>query len=274
MTRILIALFTVTLFFACENTEKPPVTEEASEEEMVMVADSIIYEIKTAEDQYCIHNSTTKDTLCAEADAKYIVLQRGFNDAATQKIQTSLKGMIGEDSLSIEEILAQSNREIDEFKEEESDYWPMGYAYSVSQKTELNTPELLTGASFLYSYMGGAHGSYYTDNFNFNAQTGERIAWQSLFTDTLQVYGVAQKSLATMERLDGEDIHEYFSFPDDKFYLTDNYILSEDKLTFFYSIYEIASYADREIEIALPYTEIKDLLKKGTALDFYLENKR
>lgn len=274
MKKTLLASFLITLLFACDNKEKPDTNNTNPDTEIAMVSDSIIYKIKTVKDEYCITNSVTKDTLCSESDASYLVLQRGFNDAATQKMQTELMQMISGDSLSIAEGMISFNHEIDEYKGDETDFWPMGYASSDSQKTELNTPELFTGSSFSYSYTGGAHGNYYTENFNFNAQTGERMPWQSLFTDTLQVYAAAQKSLAKIERLGGEDIFEYFWFPEDKFYLTNNYLLSADSMTFVYGIYEIASYADGEIEISLKYEDIKGMLKEGTALQFYLENKR
>ena len=261
----LLFLFPFLLCLSCKNTNK---TVENTEQTEQMLSDSTVYGLSNLTEEYCI--TLAQDTLCAEAKAEFLTLEKGMNAAATEKMQMHLKNMVSGDSMTVAEMLQDFVREIDEFKGNEPGYLPPGYAMEVKQKTRINNQILLNGEQGYYQYSGGAHGIYFTEYFNFDAQTGKLLAWQNLFSDTLRVYALAQKELMSQYD-DGAKMSEYYSFPNDKFYLPENFLLHTDSIEFLYGVYEITSYAQGEQVIKLPYSALAADLKTDTTLDKFLK---
>ncbi len=54
---------------------------------------------------------------------------------------------------------------------------------------------------------------------------------------------------------------EAYWFPENKFYLTDNFSIQQDGLHFFYNNYEITSYARGPTDLVIPWAKINHLLK-------------
>ncbi|NJO02353.1 MAG: DUF3298 domain-containing protein [Bacteroidia bacterium] len=98
---------------------------------------------------------------------------------------------------------------------------------------------------------------------------------QLLKLDDLLVPGYQEKLLPLVEqklrqnyniRAD-QSLSEFgFSFPEAKFYLSDNFYLKPEGLGFFYNVYEIAPYAVGFQDIFIPYEEIQSLIKKNGLL--------
>ncbi|KQC13877.1 MAG: hypothetical protein APR63_07050 [Desulfuromonas sp. SDB] len=125
------------------------------------------------------------------------------------------------------------------------------------------------GCNF-YSFTGGAHPNGWTDYYNFDIQTGEVIDLQYLFS-----YRETKKLQTTGENLfrdmygirPDENFSDYdFWFPDDEFYLTENFFIDDQGLTFYYNSYEIAPYSSGPTELHIPYELIVDLIDQDNIL--------
>ncbi len=257
--------FSFMLFFSCKNEKTPTVVQD---ETVQLPLDSVTYDLKVLSEEYCANNG--RDTLCATADAQLIEFKEGMNSGATEKMQQHLRGMVSNDTVTIEQTMQNFLRKIDEFVDEEDEYLPSGFAMDIKQKIRTNTPLLVNGEQFYYQYSGGAHGVYYTEYFNFDAQTGEHLEWQNQFNDTLQVMTAAEKELLSKFAA-GTKLSERYDFADDKFYLPGNFMLQPDSIAFLYTVYEIGPYVMGETEIKLPYSALKDNVKAGSVLKKIME---
>jgi len=224
------------------------------------------------EKEYCINKE--KDTLCAKGSALIINIEQGLNKSATSKIRTQLQQAISGDSMTVPEYLDDFIIGVSYYLEEENEYWPPYYAVDVIQDVALNNKFLLTGTTHQHMEEGGAHGNYYSQHFNFDIKTGENLDWRDLFTDTLALYKIAEKTLQDdLQEHDTADLklYEFYDFPDDRFYLPNNFLIDNHNFSFLYTVYEIGPYVQGETEIILPLSEIKALAKKGTVLKNFLK---
>ena len=105
-----------------------------------------------------------------------------------------------------------------------------------------NANGLLSLATQYYAYTGGAHGNYETVLHNIDVAEGKQLTYESLFSpETNDQLLQLLKSAAS----EYENTHP-----------TKNIALTKDGILFDYPPYEIASYAEGEIEVILPYEEV------------------
>ncbi|MGC9366614.1 MAG: DUF3298 domain-containing protein [bacterium] len=125
------------------------------------------------------------------------------------------------------------------------------------------------GCNF-YSFTGGAHPNGWTNYYNFDIQTGDIINLQNLFS-----YREIKKLQSTGESLfrdmygikPDENYSDYdFWFPQDEFYLNENFFIDDQGLTFYYNSYEIAPYASGPTNLHIPYELIVDLIDQDNIL--------
>ncbi len=255
--------------FSCQNP--PPETMNDTPSQKIQT-DTIVFFEDFLEKKHCINQK--KDTLCATGSALAINIERGPHQAATDKIRTQLQREISGDSMTVSEYLGDFTLGVNYYLEEENEYWPAYFAVDVIQDIALNNKFLMTGTTHQHAEEGGAHGNYYSQNFNFDIKTGENLDWRDLFSDTLLVYKLAEKKLQD-DVQEQEDIkiglYEFYDFPDDKFYLPNNFLIDAQSLSFLYTVYEIGPYVIGETEIFLNFEEIKSFVKEGTVLADFLE---
>lgn len=269
MKNILLYSSLFLFLFSCQNAPQKTMSNSQNQE---ILADTIAFFEFFSEKKHCINQK--KDTLCATGSALAINIERGPFQAATDKIRTQLQREISGDSMTVSEYLGDFTLGVNYYLEEENEYWPAYFAVDVIQDIALNNKFLMTGTTHQHTEEGGAHGNYYSQNFNFDIKTGENLDWRDLFSDTLLVYKLAEKKLQE-DVQEQEDIkiglYEFYDFPNDKFYLPNNFLIDAQSFSFLYTVYEIGPYVIGETEIILNFEEIKSLVKEGTVLSDFLE---
>ena len=116
------------------------------------------------------------------------------------------------------------------------------------------SPYLFQYFSHFYEYDPGAlHGLYASSYYVFDATTGHLLKTVDIFNDQQQIDNLL-KQVAEEE---GYDLSEPTSLT-----ANNNFRLTNDSIIFTYNIYEIASYADGEIELALSKNDIKPYVKQ------------
>ena len=122
-----------------------------------------------------------------------------------------------------------------------------------------------------YDYSGGAHGNGFLGYNNFDINTGSILTLADLL-----VPGTYEKVTAAGDKIfrqqtgigDGDLNEAGYWFEGGKFYLNENFLITETGLSFFYNSYEIAPYAGGPTELEIPYSAIKDCIKKDGPLKF------
>ena len=122
--------------------------------------------------------------------------------------------------------------------------------------TTYNGKELLSIPISRYYFAGGAHGVTTLKTLNIDKNTGRELILKDLFKENFDFKGVINKEISTqIEKNKGE------YFPEDFKGINDNteFFLTNDGVTVYYQLYEIAPYVK-----GIPKFEIKyDLLKEG-----------
>lgn len=119
-------------------------------------------------------------------------------------------------------------------------------------------------------FEGGIYANDKVHFVNFDLETGERIKLEELFEKDFmpQLTKVAEEVFRN--KYGFKDIEDFskegISFKGNTFTLNDNYALSKGGITFRFNEQEIAAHAMGAFEIFIPYSTIKDLVKKDSPL--------
>lgn len=114
-------------------------------------------------------------------------------------------------------------------------------------------------------FTGGVHPYSYYTVLNFNPETGEEVVLSDILKDGYDepLTEILINNLARQQQVENiEGLREkgYF-YSDNDMFISNNFILEEEKIIFIYNKYEIAPYAFGDIMINVTYEELKDLLK-------------
>ena len=114
-------------------------------------------------------------------------------------------------------------------------------------------------------YYGGAHPNTYHNILNFDPKTGHEIAFYDIFKEGCEDILTAmliEELMNYAQVSDMDELHEKgFLFIDTEMFISQNFILGKDGITFLYNRYEIAPYAMGDIKLTLDYTTLKDIMK-------------
>lgn len=113
-------------------------------------------------------------------------------------------------------------------------------------------------------YYGGAHPTTFTTIACFDPATGAEITLKDIFKEgyeetlcTMLIDKLMKdNNVSTIDEL----CNKGYSLDID-FFITNNFILAQDSITFLYNRYEIAPYAMGDILISLDYTTLKEIMK-------------
>lgn len=139
------------------------------------------------------------------------------------------------------------------------------WAYEVTFDRAAETDSTISFSDSYYSYSGGALGIYGTGYINFKKESGRKINFTDLF-DADQITGLTAtveqhfRELHNIAEGQGYDQAGFF-IEDDSFYVSKNFLLDSDNISFVYQVYEIAPYVAGEITVTVPIKKLKAYLK-------------
>ena len=113
-------------------------------------------------------------------------------------------------------------------------------------------------------YRGGAHPNTENTIVCFDPATGDEITLDDIFKQDYEEPLIAMLTRKLMEdegASTAEELAEKGYYPDVDMFITNNFILGEDSITFLYNRYEIAPYAKGDILISLDYKTLKEIMK-------------
>ena len=122
-----------------------------------------------------------------------------------------------------------------------------------------NRNKILSVACQIYQYTGGVHGNHDMEYLHFDMNTGMLFGIDELFdkNNKVNLFNLVSDKLEEMKKEKKEVLFEEAKIEDiDKFYFDKSYFC------FVYDPYELGPYSSGFIEIKIPKSKIKPLLKK------------
>lgn len=226
-----------------------------------IVTDSLIFK------RGCVGNTPP----CFEIKFSFPVTTKGASIRFCKKILSNYLTLLGQN------IECKS---IDEFKTS-----LLNYAYStdssyveyinevgkeiarpwyMSISTEILSTESIMVIKYIYTnYLGGAHGNHTVHYQNINPRNYDILALTDIVNDTCKLTTIAEQYfIKTVEKL-GMKYPNDFLFENDKFKLPSEFAVGKDELILHYNVYEVASYAQGDIVVNIPFSTLEQILLIG-----------
>lgn len=145
------------------------------------------------------------------------------------------------------------------------------YSYEQELKGSVETYKgmLLTYRTYKNEYSGGPHGMYTTEFINLNLSTLQPILLDELFMEEYQetLTELLWYQLALDNGVETRDELEEMGYATTgELAPTENFYISEDGITFYYNVYEIAPYSMGPTQITLSYDMLEYILNYGNKL--------
>ncbi|MEH6657888.1 DUF3298 and DUF4163 domain-containing protein [Leeuwenhoekiella marinoflava] len=192
----------------------------------------------------------------------------GFSDTINNAVEQVLVNTLSispEDIPNIKTLDEALDNFITSYRAYRNDFPEASVEYNINSTSQISyeSEKVLSIIFDNYSYWGGAHGYGSTTYINFDKETHEQLSKEALFSDQAGFLKFAetqfrnQKGIAEDENINSRG---YF-FENDSFSLPENIGFKDDKLILIYNPYEIASYADGQIILEFPITEVQKYLR-------------
>lgn len=112
-------------------------------------------------------------------------------------------------------------------------------------------------------FTGGAHPVYYQYFYNFNPGTGDTLSLSSIFKEGFEteLKTLVVNKFRKDQNLGPNDPLTKAGLFEDTLSYNDNFLLTKEGINFHYNIYEVWSYAQGTLDIFIPYTDLKAILK-------------
>jgi hypothetical protein len=176
--------------------------------------------------------------------------------------------------LDFETLMDEFIREYESFIKE----FPDAFQFWVIERTgevKLNKGNIFSIDYLEYSFTGGAHPNTFITFRNFNLADGKVINLDKLISPDRQeeLRSIAEDEFRKIKNLgSADDLGQAgFWFEDNKFYLNENFLITDSSLVFYYNNYEITAYAFGPTELEISYSKIKDLIDGKSLLSEFID---
>ncbi len=230
---------------------------------------NVTYLDVTFEEHY---DNCYEDALLMNANYNSIKLQTIDYPALTEAVNTFNTEYITQTQRYVDKI--EENALFD-YKETPTDSWIGPYEFRSEMFLKRADDNVLAVEEQVYCYEGGVHGFAFYNAYNFDVQTGERIALEDVITDMdslpdILVTEITEKypDLGSWDEYFWDGFFENYITPTQEEYQpTFTWSLGYDGVTFYFGNYEIGSYADGVQRITLCYSEYPQIFD-----DSYFKN--
>lgn len=207
-----------------------------------------------------------------KASTSYEVLLPVGDDEGTRFVRTAIYNCIGCDSIEGDDIKScldgLKTKYFNDYRyvsDEEKKLFETASSFgNWSEQTNFwvvyNDDGLVVLNHHVYAYTGGAHGNYSSNYICIDARNKKVLQLQDILqADTTQLVKLLYKEARALYQIE-EDAPLLAHMLTDELYIPEQYYISNKGITFVYGIYEVASYAEGEISLFIPYNKIMGML--------------
>lgn len=212
---------------------------------------------------------------CAKIKIEFPQISSFENEVIKEKINKSIAELFsknilgGAESADFESLMKGFIDEYESFIKEFPDAY-QSWFIEITGEVKLNKGNIFSIDYLEYSFTGGAHPNTYVTFKNFNLSNGEEITFDEIISADKQqeLTNIAETEFRKLKELTKEaDLgQEGYWFENNKFYLNENFLITDSSLVFYYNNYEITAYAFGPTELILPYSKIKSLIGQKSLL--------
>lgn len=145
------------------------------------------------------------------------------------------------------------------------------FEYDISSEIKTSRDSILNYSVTHYENTGGAHPNTYITWANINSHTGKVLTRSDVFTkgsDKKTIELITKYLLKEVNRrLETDTIKTLQGLQDNgmllnvDLYVPENFLITEEGVTFLYNRYDIAPYVMGDFQLSIPYAEIEKLMK-------------
>ncbi|MDE6387300.1 MAG: DUF3298 and DUF4163 domain-containing protein [Lachnospiraceae bacterium] len=246
-----------------DNSEENP----ANESDTYVTSEPSHITIKMTEEE---NNKSAEDgTVYLYKSSSYPTVSIEGNEAAADKINADISSRVESFNANTEveewgkEYLDMFESEQDAFEKESISF--TGYDEELSFQTKRADSNVISFTMTYSAYTGGAHGNYDTIGINYNAKTGDLIAFSDLSDDDAAFH---EDTLAYNQNLAKTEYYKERMFSEDNItdgtlesvlYADDAWYLSTSGLVFMSGPYALGPFAAGIIEFIIPYGDLADM---------------
>jgi len=213
------------------------------------------------------NNCDIQDDNCTHISLSFPVFELVDKYESVARINDKVAAVVfGEENKSASDLCNSFIQNYDDFitdnDSENEEYILAWYDEREAEITSIQK-KVISIASKVRSFYGGAHPSEYVYLRNFDPQTGDSIGLGMIFNEEalIELTHLGENAFRKAKKLGSDASYESegYWFEDDQFELTDNFAFTEQGLWFYYNDYEIAPYSMGHSEFILPYNIIMHL---------------
>jgi len=219
---------------------------------------------------------TLREDNCAKIKIEFPQITSFENTKVKDKINKSIESLfssneeVGREEVDFNSEMKSFIADYLEFISEFPDAFQSWFIERTGE-VKLNKGNIFSIDYMEYSYTGGAHPNTFVIFKNFNLTNGEEITLDEIIPADKQeeLTNIAETEFRKLKELtpDADLGQAGFWFENNEYYLSDNFLISDSSLVFYYNSYEITAYAFGPTELIIPYSRIKTLLGEKSLLN-------
>jgi hypothetical protein len=238
----------------------------------------LAYTINAANDTLSYHLDSTRAVssvlpkgASSQSDSTYAVIKYPVfqDDSINNYIKLAVRNCIGDNDFETYQDIA--SKFINDYNETFKEF-PESFAtwyYEINIQVVRQQFNYLALSVSTDNFTGGAHGSHQLRYINLNPKTRKAITIDSLIATGKigELNKIAENIFRKNEKISpNEALDQKYFFDQGKFSLPDNFYLSKDALVFLYNIYEIKPYSEGTTELAIPFKDLKNIIKPNSLI--------
>lgn len=221
-----------------------------------------------------------RDDNCAKIKIEFPQILSFENGLVKEKINNSISGLFAQDILGgnkSNDFETLMNAFIEEYNSIITEFPDTYQSWFIERTGEvkLNKGNIFSIDYMEYSFTGGAHPNTFVTFKNFSLSNGEEIKLDQIISTDKQneLTTIAEAEFRKLKELtpDADLGQAGFWFENNKFYLNDNFLMTDSSLVFYYNNYEITAYAFGPTELEIPYSMIKNLIDEKSIISGFIK---
>lgn len=207
------------------------------------------------------------DTVCAEIELAYPVLNGGRNPKAVQAINDTILSFVymvigGDPKLPLPQAFDSAMNNLHLMLQDQVEMMPdftMGFANELTSKTLFQNEKVISFELSNYSFTGGAHGNYGSALFSFLLGNGKIVDLTDIIPDTTALQPMIEKAFVASKNAEAGEQYtlEDLVFPESiPLPLPLQWCVVKEGVRFVYNPYEVAPYAVGQSDFVLTWEQL------------------